>query len=139
MYEIEHTANPNPSDIDFLRNKLIEKDSSCASDENISQIGFFIKKDKNEIIAGAICFISYKVINIMLLWVNEKYRKQGIATKLINAAHDLAKKKNCKMAVLETMNFENAEIFYKKLGYIRDFKRDGYVDGKYCIYMSKQL
>lgn len=139
MDEIEYTANPNPNDVNFLRNKLASKDSSCSPNGNIPKFGFFIRNEKDEMIAGAYGILTYQVITMAVLWVEKNHRKKGLATKLMDKVHALAKKKNCKMAILTTMDFENAENFYKKLGYKRDFKHNGYADGKYCIFMSKKL
>ena len=54
------------------------------------------------------------------LYVDEAYRKQGIAAKLIQAAMDFARIKNAKFVQLETQtdNF-NAQRLYEAVGFIQ--------------------
>lgn len=53
--------------------------------------------------------------------------------------HDLGRKHDCHIATIQTMEFQGAAEFYKKLGYKIDFKRSGYINNQHCIFMIKPL
>jgi GNAT superfamily N-acetyltransferase len=73
------------------------------------------------------------------LWASKKYRKQGIARKIMENVHDYGRNQKCSIATIQTMEFQGAVEFYKKLGYIQDFKRSGYINNCHCIFMKKEL
>ena len=133
---IKFDPNPNHSDVDFLTNKI--------NDETIeygqaSPFGFFIKDVSQNIIAGANGFIIYGSVYTDQLWVSKKCRKQGIARKIMENVHDYGRNQKCSIATIQTMEFQGAVEFYKKLGYIQDFKRSGYINNCHCIFMKKEL
>lgn len=51
-----------------------------------------------------------------ILWVDEKYRKQGLGIKLLSAVEEEAKRKGAKRIELNTFGFQ-APHFYEKRGY----------------------
>ena len=55
-------------------------------------------------------------MHIDSLWVDEKYRKQGLGSKLLEAAESEAKKRGCHSVHVDTMSWQAPE-FYKKHGY----------------------
>jgi ribosomal protein S18 acetylase RimI-like enzyme len=56
-------------------------------------------------------FKSFKFLNIVEIYVKPQYRKQGIATKLIDFAKTLAKKEKCKTMMCTVHEF-NCKSFY---------------------------
>ncbi len=76
--------------------------------------------------------------HIKYLIVEEKYRNQGIATKLIEHVFDYAKSRGCNLVFVETMNFQAPE-FYKKLGFKIEMKREGYAKNTIFYYLCKNL
>lgn len=57
----------------------------------------------------------------------------------MDRVHELGKSEGCKIATVQTMDFQNAENFYKKLGYRTDFTRSGYIGDSSCVFMIKEL
>ena len=55
-------------------------------------------------------------MHIDILWVDEKYRKQGLGSKLLEAAESEAKARGCHSVHVDTMTWQAPE-FYKKHGY----------------------
>ena len=76
--------------------------------------------------------------HIKYLIVEEKYRNQGIATKLMKHVFDYAKSRGCNLVFVETMNFQAPE-FYKKLGFKVEMKREGYAKNTSFYYLYKNL
>jgi ribosomal protein S18 acetylase RimI-like enzyme len=72
-------------------------------------------KDKN-VIAGILGGTYWGWMHIDILWVDSKYRKQGLGSKLLQAAESEAKKRGCHSVHVDTMSWQ-APDFYKKHGY----------------------
>ncbi len=73
------------------------------------------------------------------MWVDKQYRKQGIASKLMDKVQQLGKEQKCIIATISTMSFQNAVMFYEKLGYEKDCERFGHIENSSCIFMRKVL
>ena len=136
MNKIEYTNNPSASDIDFITRQINQETSEYGE---AYPFAFFIRDDNSSIIAGANGFVIYGAIYTDQLWVDKDYRGQGFAKKIMDKVHEFGKLEGCKIATVQTMNFQGAQSFYEKLGYVQDFKRAGYVNGSNCIFMRKSL
>ena len=136
MRKIEYTNNPSASDIDFITRQINQETSEYGE---AYPFAFFIRDDNSSIIAGANGFVIYGAIYTDQLWVDKDYRGQGFAKKIMDKVHEFGKLEGCKIATVQTMNFQGAQSFYEKLGYVQDFKRAGYVNGSNCIFMRKSL
>ena len=136
MREIEFNKNPSSVDIDFLTKNINEETAEYGE---AYPFAFSIKDDERNIIAGANGFVIYGTIYTDQLWVKKEHRGIGYALEIMAKVHEFGKSEGCKMATVQTMSFQNAETFYKKLGYQVDFKRPGYVSGSSCIFMKKDL
>ncbi len=93
---------------------------------NAQQIGPFGWKDldlkavnsKGKCIGGLASGTYWGWLFVKMLWVDEKYRGQGIGTCLLEKAQALAKKRGCRYVHLDTFSFQ-APDFYRKLGFKR--------------------
>lgn len=101
--------------------------------------GFCIKNVIEEIIAGCNGSVIFGTIYTDQLWVNPKYRKLGLGRKLLDKVHRYGSEQGCTMATVNTMNFQGAQGFYEKMGYIVDFERKGYLKNSSCIFLKKNL
>ncbi len=117
--ECEFTKEPNQQDINFLTDKINQETSANGSS---SPFAFFIRNNDQQIIAGANGIIIYGTIYTDQIWVDGFGRNSG-----------------CSLATIQTMSFQEAEFFYKKLGYVRDFRRRRYINDSQCIFMKKEL
>lgn len=134
--KIERTLNPSNQDIDFLINKI------NAETPNVPPaycFAFFIRNDKNEIIAGCNGSVIFGEIYTDQLWVDPNYRKQGLGKKLMDEIHEYGRLQGCEIATVATMNFQNARKFYENLGYDKEFERQGYINNSSCILLKKIL
>ena len=69
------------------------------------------------IIAGCNLMINcWKVADLDILWVEERYRKQGIGSALICEAERAARNKGCHLMTLGTFDFQ-ARPLYEKYGF----------------------
>lgn len=85
--------------------------------ENGSEI-FFAIKDNIPISTCMIMKINDNEFELCKLATKENFRKQGIATLLINECIDYAKKQNAKKIIIESNTILQSAIkLYKKLGF----------------------
>lgn len=133
---IEFTEFPKTDDINFLTEKINEGTTEYGI---ATPFAFLMRDEKGGIIAGANGSIIFGCIYTDQLWVNIRYRRSGFAKKLMDKVHDYGKKKGCKIATVNSMSFQKAEGFYKKLGYVVDFERSGYNLHSSCLFMRKEL
>ena len=107
-------------DAEYICDKLVEYNLSkvpkTQRDEFIS-INKKIVDEHGSIIAGCIAkMYCWNVIYIDILWVDEKYRKSGLGTRLLNEIEAVALEEKCSLIHLDTFDFQ-AKDFYIKNGY----------------------
>lgn len=73
-----------------------------------------MRDDAAEIIAGVNGFVIYGAIYTDQFWIDKDYREQGFAKKIMNKVHEFGKLEGCKIATVQTMSFQGAQIFYEK-------------------------
>ena len=72
---------------------------------------------EGNIIAGCTGYIySWGAMYIDDMWVEEKYRRQGLGSKVFQAVEQVAEEKGCHLIFLETWDFQ-AKPYYIKHGY----------------------
>jgi GNAT superfamily N-acetyltransferase len=133
---IEFTKSPVAADIDFLTQKINHETPHYGE---AYPFAFFIRNEDGQIIAGCNGSVIYGSIYTDQLWVDKKSRRIGFGRDLMDQVHMLGAKSGCTMATISTMSFQGVLSFYKKLGYVMDFERKGYVHNSSCIFLKKQL
>jgi ribosomal protein S18 acetylase RimI-like enzyme len=108
--------NPSKDEIDYINKSLEEYNNKIVGPDNHALLNIVEYNDNNEIIGGLLGGTYWGWLYIRILWVDEKYRHQGIGKKLLAEAEQEAEKRGCKYAHVDTMSFQ-APKFYKKLHY----------------------
>lgn len=104
------------------------------SEEPISFEAF----DQSQFVGAIVVQMFWEQLHIKYLFVEKKYRGQGIATQLMKHALEFGKKRGCQFAFVETMSFQALE-FYCKSGFTIDFSREGYARNTAFHYLKKDL
>lgn len=116
-YKIENCAD---GDADYIIDRLVEYNLSQVPAEQKVLFDTLDKKitdDNGKIIAGCVArMYCWNVAYIDTLWVDEKYRGNGLGLKLLAEVEKNAKDKGCYLLHLDTFDFQ-AKEFYKKHGY----------------------
>jgi len=133
---IEFISTPVSADIDFLTQKINQETPEFGE---AHPFAFFIRDEKNKIIAGCNGSMIFGNIYTDQLWVHPDYRKNGLGHKLMEAVHDYGRKSECSLATVATMSFQGAKAFYERLGYLSDFERPGYTQNSSCIFLKRSL
>ena len=89
-------------------------------------------------IAGILGGTYWGWCHIDILWVDEKYRKTGIGSKLLKATEEEAIRRGCHSVHVDTMSWQAPE-FYKKHGYRIIGELDNIPEGNKKFHLIKDL
>ena len=118
---MEHIIIPCvEGDDEFIADKLNAITASKIDFEDTIEdksVVFKVTDSDGNIIAGCNLMINcWKVADLDIMWVEERYRKQGIGSALIREAERAARKKGCHLMTLGTFDFQ-ARPLYEKYGF----------------------
>ena len=99
-------------------------------DAREEQLVFVVNDEQGAVVGGCVLDIDEtKIAEFDRLWVDERYRRQGMGSALIRAAERAAREKGCRTAVnAYTFEFQTArQLFegqgYRLIGTVRDWPR----------------
>ena len=127
--------------------ELIEEQASRAFDtiappEEAAKEEEFVYKvtdEKGSLLGGCILAVdARKTASIFDLWVEEAYRRRGIASALVREAEKKARELGCYLAMVGTFDFQ-AKPFYEKNGYTVNDTMSGVPAGHEHYFMTKRL
>ena len=120
--------------------EFFDKERVIKDIKNNPFTNYYIFRDSN----GALAFINYQIMyersELIDINVIEKYRNQGIGSKLLKFMFEDLKSKGVKEVTLEVNVLNNNAIhLYKKYGFKEVSIRKGYYQGIDGILMKKEL
>lgn len=108
------------NDAEYICDKLVEynlRQIPKTQEIEFKNINKKIVDENNKIIAGCLAkMYCWNIIYIDILWVDEKYRKCGLGTRLLNEIEKIALEEKSSLIHLDTFDFQ-AKDFYIKQGY----------------------
>lgn len=96
------------------------------------------RNKQGELVAGIYGDSSFGCMYILLLWVREDCRRQGVGTELLERAEEASRRAGCRIMCLDTFDFE-APAFYLKRGFEQYGQVEFYESGPVKYYFKKQL
>ena len=135
---IELTQNPTPEDREAILAPLRAYNVAQAGEGQSELLALLVRNDQGEILGGLYGRFFYQWLFIELLSVPEEARGEGMGSKLMGMAEDLARKKECLGIWLDTFDFQAPE-FYKKLGYSELGQIVDYPPGHKRFFFQKRL
>ena len=111
-------------------------------DAEVEEFVLKVENENGEIIGGCIAeAYEYHWSRVLLeeLWVDERYRHQGIGSMIIREVERIAREKDCRVVTLGTASYM-ARPFYEKHGYTVFTtlkKANGYIDYSLVKYLNK--
>lgn len=133
---IQYTSTPASADIDFLSQRINQETPEFGE---AHPFAFFIRDERNQIIAGCNGSVIFGSIYTDQLWIYPDYRKNGLGHQLREKVHDYGRQSGYSVATVATMSFQGAKAFYGKLGYVVDFERPDYRQNSSCIFLKRSL
>ncbi|MCQ2613950.1 MAG: GNAT family N-acetyltransferase [Treponemataceae bacterium] len=94
--------------------------------------------EDGNVIAGILGGTYWGWMHLDILWVDEKYRKMGIGSKLLKAAEEEAVCRGCHSVHVDTMSWQAPE-FYKKHGYRIIGELENIPNGNKKYHLVKEL
>ncbi|MFT3893825.1 MAG: GNAT family N-acetyltransferase [Anaerolineales bacterium] len=131
-------VTPTAEEIEFMEDRLYEHNSAKTGRDDGQLFGFFVRNEKNEIIAGLSGWTWAQACQIQTLWVDPSLRGQGYGEKLLEAAEAEARTRGCKIVMLESYSFQ-APVFYQKHGYELAFQLQDFPPGHQNNFLIKHL
>ncbi|EJM67648.1 putative acetyltransferase [Pseudomonas sp. GM50] len=135
---IERSHNPTEEERLAILTPLRAYNASKAGATVSEQIALLVRNDSDEILGGLYGRVFYQWFFIELLSVPEQARGQGMGSKLMQMAEDLAREKECVGIWLDTFDFQAPE-FYKKHGYSELGHIADYPPGHKRFFFQKRL
>ena len=95
---------------------LGEANDTAAPLHEVQPLSCFARTEAGQVVGGAVGRRWGRCCELQQLWVVPAHRRQGIATKLIQAFEVRARRHGCSIFYLETFNFQAPQL-YQSLGY----------------------
>ncbi len=135
MDEIEVT--PLDDDAQYIRKKLNEYNCNFVQPDNHERLCLVVRQ-KDNIIGSLVGGTYWNWMYIEMFWVDEKERKNGLGTRILAKAEEIAVQRGCKNAHLETHDFQSLD-FYKKREYVVFGELEDLPEGHTKYYLRKRL
>ncbi|VVO08022.1 GNAT family N-acetyltransferase [Pseudomonas fluorescens] len=136
---IDKVDNPSEDEREAILEPLMAHNIAQVGDAGLEKFALLVRDDQSEQIHGGLYGkISGNWLFIELLGVSEQVRGQGIGSRLMAMAEDLARKKECVGIYLDTFDFQ-APVFYQKLGFTQFGRLDDYPPGHQRYFFQKRL
>ena len=137
-YEMEKLTKEDAEYIGEKINEIVPREV----DADVEEFVLKVENEDGEIIGGCIAeAYEYHWSRVLLeeLWVDERYRHQGIGSMIIREVERIAREKGCRVVTLGTASYM-ARPFYEKHGYTVFTtlkKENGYIDYSLVKYLDK--
>jgi GNAT superfamily N-acetyltransferase len=102
------------------------------------RVKLVIKDDNGQIIGGLSAFTAIGVLHVELMWINERFRGQGLGRRLLTEAEKIAKERGAVSGLTWVLSFNSPE-FFQKCGYEVFEVSDGYPDPIKEYYLKKKF
>lgn len=134
VYEIEKLCFVEPYSEADLKHEF--------TDNPVNKI--FVAIDENQVVGFIDFLITFNSSTIMQIAVKKEYRRQGIATKLLEKMFQSFPRENDDIVEFSTLEVRESNIaaqeLYKSCGYeVITVKKHYYKDGENAVYMLKRL
>lgn len=105
---------------------------------NEQPVRFVVRDASGAVIGGLLGHTRWRWLYVSKLWVDERARGQGLGTRLLTAAEEVARSRACTGVSLDTFEYQ-ARPFYEKLGYVLFGTLEGYPPGYRQYFLQKRL
>jgi len=134
-YVIEALDNPEWS---LIGGGINDYNTEQAGDDHGQNLCFVARGPDGEIAGGVIGATYWDWFYVNLMWLKAEFRRQGLGSRLLEAAETEARKRGAKHAHLDTFSFQAPE-FYKKHGYDVFGELADFPSGHTRYFMKKAL
>lgn len=112
---------------------IVDQGLGAANDEaaplhHVRRLSCFLRARSGVVVGGAIGRTWGACCELQQLWVDARYRRNGLGTTLVRAFEQRARQRGCRTFYLETFSFQ-APGLYRALGYEAKVALEGFAPG----------
>lgn len=135
---LSEESAPNEQSIRALKQGMDDYNFAAAGPDNHQSLWLFARDEANRVQGGLYAQTSWCWLFVDWLWVAQVYRGHKIGLRLLRGAENVASKRGCVGAFVNTYTFQ-APGFYRRNGYTEFGRIDGFPPGHSRIWFSKAL
>lgn len=137
-FSFESTESLSQQDAATIQSGLQSFNIEIGKIDDVVPLSIVARDEHNEVAGGLLARTWGSCCEVMILWVREDYRGQGVGRRLMTDVERDALGRGCDLIFLDTMSFQ-APDFYQSLGYGIDRVITGFPNNFEKFYMSKRL
>lgn len=135
---LEVTADPRPSDLTALEERLSAFNDSDVGPARKAALAVFVRDGAGNLVGGISGYTAWGWLYVQWLWVEAQWRGRRMAGRMLAAAEAEAVDRGCHGALIDTFSPAAAKAYerqgYRTFGVLPDFPV-----GRSRIYLQKQL
>jgi len=135
---IELVLDPSAADEKAVLDGLMAFNSATAGPTGFQPVAVLLKNDAGETVGGLTGRAVYDWLFVELLHIPERFRGQGVGTRLMAEAERFARERGLCGIWLDTYHFQ-ARGFYEKLGFTVFGTLDGHPKGGARYFLQKRF
>lgn len=125
MTRLEITGEPESADLALLGKRLADFNDADVGASERQALAIFIRDDAEAIVAGISGYTAWGWLYVQWLWVDESWRGQHLASRMLVAAEAEAVARGCLGAWIDTFNPVALKTYerqgYRAFGVLSDF------------------
>jgi GNAT superfamily N-acetyltransferase len=129
---------PADHDLHFLADQINQNNMEHVGAFDGRGLAIFVRNEQYAIIAGISGYTWAAMCEIEFLWVHPDLQGQGLGSRLLQAAEDEARRRNCSIVILGSYSFQ-APVFYQRHGYELAGQIDDCPPGHTNYYFKKYI
>jgi len=138
MTAIEARHDLTPQQIEAIENRLYAHNAAATGHDDARGVGFVVRDSAGETIAAASGYTWAATSELKQLWVDARYRGQGLGRALLDAYVTEALHRGVKRIWVQSHDFQ-APAFYEAAGFVRMAAFDGWPDGHVNVVLCRTL
>jgi len=136
--ELVISTEPSPDVVQYLEDRIYEFNSAATGITGGEWLTIIARDEQDRIVAG-ICGSTWGgCLEIRQFWVEDARRRQGLGTRLLEAAEREARRRSCHQILLMTFTFQ-APAFYANHGFEVIAMVDDHPRGHRNLLLRKRL
>lgn len=137
-YTITSETRPDPAAVKQVRAGLSDCNQQHAGDDTFTPITLLVRDWDGGVVGGLLGGTYWGWLVVEILWLAEPARRQGLGSRLLQQAEQIAVARGCHAAHLDTMSFQ-APAFYQRHGYVIFGVLDDLPRGHRRYFLKKDL
>ena len=138
MFDVQMTDEADEAGVEELRNAVIRFNVEATGYSDGASLGCLLRDQAGQLVAALDGFTWGGYAMIEWLWVHGDYRRDGLGTRLVEAAEDEAVSRGCVVVRVNTHTFQ-APGFYEGLGYSQIGVAEDTPVGHGEVFLQKRL